>query len=201
MLKIAVLASGSGTNLQSIIDNIESGNLDAKIEVVLSDKSEAFALERARKHHIDAVSIGRKSFGSKEDYEQEVAAVLKSYHVDLVVLAGYMRIVGKTILAAFSGRVMNIHPALLPAFPGLNAQDQAFQYGVKVAGCTVHFVDEGMDTGPIILQAAVPVQSGDTVDTLRQRILEQEHRIYPQAIQLFAKGRLKVEGRKVIVRN
>lgn len=201
MLKIAVLASGSGTNLQSIIDHIESGNLDAEIEVVLSDKLEAFALERARKHHIDAISIGRKSFGSKEDYEEKILTILKSYHVDLVVLAGYMRIVGETILTAFAGQVMNIHPALLPAFPGLNAQEQAFQYGVKVAGCTVHFVDKGMDTGPIILQAAVPVLQEDTTDTLKQRILEQEHRIYPEAIQLFSEGRLKIEGRKVIVRD
>lgn len=197
MSNIAVLVSGRGSNLQAIIDSIESGYLQARISVVISDAGDAYALERARKHGIEAVFIDPKNFASKELYEEEVLRTLKKHGVELVLLAGYMRIVGKTLLLAFRNRIINIHPALLPAFPGLHAQKQAFDYGVKVAGCTVHFVDESLDCGPIILQRCVEVKEDDTPDTLSDRILEQEHKIYPEAVKLFVENRLRIEGRKV----
>jgi len=200
-LRIGVLASGRGSNLQSIINNVENGKIKGEIAVVISDNKDAFALERACRHNIAAVFIDPKGYASKREYEFEVVRILKEHRVGLVCLAGYMRLVGKTVLDAFPMRVMNIHPALLPAFPGLNAQKQAWEYGVRFSGCTVHFVDEGMDTGPIILQAVVPVLASDTPDTLAARILEQEHRIYPEAIRLFAEGRLEVEGRRVIIKD
>lgn len=199
-LNIAVLVSGRGSNLQSIIDNIENGYIpDAAIKVVVSDKGDAYALERAKDHGIDGLFIDPSAFDSKKGYEQEVLGRLEKYDTQLVLLAGYMRIMGKDIIEAYRNRIMNIHPALLPSFMGLHAQKQAFDYGVKVAGCTVHFVDEGMDTGPIILQRSVPVLEDDTEDTLAERILEQEHKIYPEAVKLFAEGRLKVDGRKVSI--
>jgi len=198
--RIGVLASGRGSNLQSIIDNVKDGKINCKVAAVISDNENAFALERARRHNIPAVFIDPKKFVSKQEYEAEIVRVLKEHNVNLVCLAGYMRLVGKKMLDAFPMRVMNIHPALLPAFPGLDAQKQAWEYGVRFSGCTVHFVDEGMDTGPIILQAVVPVFASDTPDTLAARILEQEHRIYPEAVQLFAEGRLKVEGRRVVIK-
>ena len=197
MSNIAVLVSGRGSNLQAIIDSIESGYLQARISVVISDVGDAYALERARKHDIEAVFIDPKSFRSKELYEEEVLKTLREHGAGLVLLAGYMRIVGKTLLSAFRNRILNIHPALLPAFPGLHAQKQAFDYGVKVAGCTVHFVDESLDCGPIILQRCVEVKEDDTPDTLADRILEQEHKIYPEAVRLFCENRLRIEGRKV----
>lgn len=197
MSNIAVLVSGRGSNLQAIIDSIESGYLRARISVVISDAGDAYALERARKHGIEAVFIDPKNFASKELYEEEVLRTLREHGTDLVLLAGYMRIVGKTLLSAFRNRILNIHPALLPAFPGLHAQKQAFDYGVKVAGCTVHFVDESLDCGPIILQGCVEVKEDDTPDTLSDRILEQEHKIYPEAVRLFVENRLRIEGRKV----
>lgn len=196
---IAVLVSGRGSNLQSIIDSVESGNIpDARVSVVISDVKDAFALERARKHGIDAVFVNPRDFVDKKAYEQEVLTVLGKYDIGLVLLAGYMRIVGREVIEAYRNRIINIHPALLPSFKGLHAQKQAFDYGVKVSGCTVHFVDEGMDTGPIILQRAVPVLEGDTADALAARILEQEHQIFPEAVKLFVEGKLKVEGRIVI---
>ncbi|MDI3539118.1 MAG: phosphoribosylglycinamide formyltransferase 1 [Methanolobus sp.] len=196
---IAVLVSGRGSNLQSIIDSIESGNIpDARVSVVISDVKNAFALERARTHGIDAVFIDPRAFVDKKAYEQELLSVLGQYDIGLILLAGYMRIVGREVIEAYRNRVINIHPALLPSFKGLHAQKQAFDYGVKVSGCTVHFVDEGMDTGPIILQRAVPVLEGDNADTLAARILEQEHQIFPEAVRLFVEGKLKVEGRIVI---
>ncbi len=197
MSNIAVLVSGRGSNLQAIIDSIENGYLKARITVVISDVGNAYALERARKHGIDAVFINPGNFASKELYEKEVLNVLKKHGADLVLLAGYMRILGKTLLEAFKGRMLNIHPALLPAFPGLHAQRQAFDHGVKVAGCTVHFVDETLDGGPIILQRCVEVKEDDTSETLADRILEQEHKIYPEAVKLFVENRLRIEGRKV----
>lgn len=198
-LRLGVLASGRGSNLQSIMDSAAAGKIHSEVAVVISDKKDAFALERARKAGIPAEFVDYKSFPSKQEYEGAIVGLLKRYDVGLVCLAGYMRIVGKVILEAFPNRVLNIHPALLPSFPGLHGQRQAWEYGVKFSGCTVHFVDEGMDTGPIIIQAVVPVLDDDTEDTLAARILEQEHKIYPEAIRLFAEGRLKINGRKVSV--
>ncbi|BAF60723.1 MAG: phosphoribosylglycinamide formyltransferase [Pelotomaculum sp.] len=199
-LRLGVMASGRGSNLQAIMDAAAAGRIDAEVAVVISDKEDAFALERARKAGIPAEFVDPGKFNSKEDYEKVLVDILNRYEVGLVCLAGYMRIVGRVMLEAFPNRIMNIHPALLPSFPGLHGQRQAWEYGVKISGCTVHFVDEGIDTGPIIIQAAVPVLEGDDVDTLAARILEQEHRIYPQAIQLFASGRLQINGRKVSIK-
>ncbi len=201
LLRVGVLASGRGSNLQAIIDACREGKIPAQVVVVLSDKEGAFALTRAAKEGIPAIHLNPQSFPGKEEYERAVSAVLKDHRVELVCLAGYMRLVGKTILDAFPNRVINIHPALLPAFPGLHGQRQALEYGVRFSGCTVHFVDEGCDTGPIILQAVVPVLDTDTEETLAARILEQEHRLYPEAIKLFAEGRLKIEGRRVLIKN
>ena len=197
MIRIAVLVSGRGSNLQAIIDSIENKYLHAQISVVISDIGDAYALERARTHGIKAVHIDPKRFESKESYETEILRVLDSHNVQLMLLAGYMKILGKTLLTAYKNRILNIHPALLPAFPGLHAQEQAFKHGVKVAGCTVHFVDEELDGGPIILQKCVEVKEDDTAQTLAERILEQEHKIYPEAIKLFVENKLRIEGRKV----
>ena len=197
MTNIAVLASGRGSNLQAIIDSTGNGYLKAKITVVISDIGDAYALERARRHGIEAVFIDPKKSPSRELYEKEVLGVLKKHDVELVLLAGYMRVVGNTLLKAYKTRMLNIHPALLPAFPGLHAQKQAFDHGVKVAGCTVHFVDDTLDNGPIILQRCVEVAEDDTAETLADRILEQEHKIYPEAVKLFVENRLQIEGRKV----
>ncbi|HJH31922.1 MAG TPA: phosphoribosylglycinamide formyltransferase [Methanosarcinaceae archaeon] len=197
---IAVLVSGRGSNLQAIIDNIESGNIEsATIRVIISDVTGAYALERAKKHGIDAVFIDPAGFENKSGYDLKLLNILASYDTGLIVLAGYMRIIGKDIISTYKNRILNIHPTLLPSFKGLHSHKQTLDYGVKVSGCTVHFVDEGMDTGPIILQSCVPVLENDTEDSLSERILEQEHRIYPQAIKLFIEGKLKVEGRIVRV--
>lgn len=196
-LRLGVMASGRGSNLQSIMDAAAAGKIKAEVAVVFSDNKDAFALERARKAGIPALHLNPRDFGSKDEYEKAVLKLLNEHGVQLVCLAGYMRIVGRVILDAFPNMVINIHPALLPAFPGLHGQQQAWNYGVKFSGCTVHFVDEGMDTGPIIIQAVVPVYDDDTADTLADRILEQEHKIYPEAIGLIAEGRLKLNGRKV----
>ena len=196
-LTIGVLASGSGTNLQAIIDATEAGHIDATVRVVISDVPKARALGRAREHKIPAVAVRRTDFASKSEFEAKIVESLSEHSVRLVCLAGYMRIVGKTLLSAFPNRIINIHPTLLPSFPGLEGQRQAFDYGAKVAGCTVHFVDELTDHGPIIKQAAVEVHEDDTAETLQKRILAEEHRIYPESIQLYAKGRLTVEGRRV----
>jgi phosphoribosylglycinamide formyltransferase 1 len=199
-LGVGVLASGRGSNFQSIIDSVESGCLEAEIKVLIADNHDAFALERARKHGIEPLVMVPKEFGSRDDYFGKLAQELQLRDVNLVVLAGFMRIAGKPLLDAFPNRVMNIHPALLPSFPGLHGQQQASDYGVKISGCTVHFVDEGMDTGPIIIQAAVPVRYEDTEESLSERILKLEHKIYPEAIRMFAEGRLEVVGRKVRIR-
>ena len=199
---IGVLVSGSGSNLQSIIDHVESGYLkDVKLSVVISDKRDAYALERAKIHGIDAVFIDPQSHGSKMEFEKKIIETLQLYNVDLVLLAGYMRILGSEVIQTYRDRIMNIHPALLPSFKGLHGPRQALEYGVKVAGCTVHFVDEGMDSGPIIIQSSVPVKDDDTENTLASRILEQEHRIFPEAIKLFTEGKLKVDGRIVLRRD
>lgn len=196
---IGVLISGTGTNLQAIIDAIESGKLDAKIEVVLSNKADAYGLVRARNHHIPTEVLNHKNFSSRETYDEAVVALLRERRVELVVLAGFMRLLSAVFVKAYSNRIMNIHPALLPAFPGLNVQQKALEHGARFSGCTVHFVNEECDEGPIIIQAVVPVLPDDTRETLAVRILEQEHRIYPRAIQLFAEGRLKIIGRRVMV--
>jgi len=197
MLKLGVLASGRGSNFQAIIDAIESGALKASVELLVVDNPVAHAAERAKKHGIDHLYINPKDFASKDDFFVKISEELKARGVELVVLAGFMRIVRKPLLDAFPMRVMNIHPAILPSFPGLHGQAQAVDYGVKVSGCTVHFVDEGMDTGPVIMQAVVPVLDGDDEDSLSTRILAFEHKIFPEAIRLFSEGRLKVEGRVV----
>ncbi len=197
-VKIAVLVSGNGSNLQAIIDSIEKGHIkNAAINVVISNKANAYALERAKNHGINTVFLDPGEYG-KDEYDRAILKILNQYNTDLLLLAGYFRILGNEIIELYRNRVMNIHPSLLPAFKGLHAQKQAFEYGVKVAGCTVHFVDEGLDSGPIILQRCVPVLPEDTEETLTARILEQEHIIYPEAVRLFTEGKLKIEGRNVV---
>ncbi len=198
-LPIGVLLSGSGTNLQAIIDAIERKELSATITVVISNRADAYGLERARQHGLPAVVISHKDFSSREAFEAELVNMLNTYGVTLVVLAGFMRLLSPFFIRAFPQRIMNIHPALLPAFPGTHAQRQALERGVRIAGATVHFVDEEMDHGPIIVQAAVPVYPDDTEDTLSARILVQEHRIYAHAIQLYAKGCLTIRGHSVVI--
>jgi len=200
MINIGVLVSGSGTNLLAIIEAVNTGKIDGMIRVVISDKTDAFALRRARFYNIKTNSINPEGFDSREEYDKEIVSILKEKEVDLVVLAGYMRILSPYFINAFKDKIMNIHPALLPSFPGLHVQKKAIDYGVKVSGCTVHFVDEGMDSGPIIMQKAVKVKENDTEETLAKRILKQEHKIYPRAIQLFAEERLEIIGRKVLIK-
>lgn len=199
-VKLGVLVSGSGSNLQSIIDNIEKGLLDAVITVVVSNNPDAYALERAKKHNIASVVIKHHDYGSREDFDIEMINVLQSYSVELVVMAGFMRVLSPLFLNAFPMKIMNIHPALLPSFSGIHAQKRAAEYGVKFSGCTVHFADEGVDTGPIIIQAIVPAYHDDTEETLAARILKEEHKIYPQAIQFYAEGKIEVTGRKVHIK-
>ena len=199
-LRLGVLASGRGSNLQAIIDAIEAKTLDATIALVLSNNNDAMALERAKRHRIKGIFLDPKFVAEKPDprraYDEKILEVLNEHDVQLVLLAGYMKIVTAVLIDAYQWRMMNIHPSLLPSFPGLHAQRQALDAGVKVSGCTVHFVTEGIDEGPIIVQAAVPVNENDSVDSLSARILEQEHQLYPRAIQLFIEGMLVVEGRK-----
>jgi phosphoribosylglycinamide formyltransferase-1 len=196
---IGVLISGSGTNLQSIIDAVEAKKLDAKIQLVLSNKADAYGLVRAQNHGIPIEVLEHKGFPSREAYDQTVVDLLRGRGVELVVLAGFMRLLSPVFVKAYSNRIMNIHPALLPAFPGLHVQKKAVEHGVRFSGCTVHFVNEECDEGPIIIQAVVPVFADDTEEILAARILAQEHRIYPRAIQLYAEGRLHIVGRKVLV--
>ncbi|UVT14425.1 MAG: phosphoribosylglycinamide formyltransferase [Nitrospira sp.] len=202
-LRIAVLASGRGSNLQAIIDAIEAGRTQAKIVAVISNKKDAVALERARKHDLKDLFVDPKPFAgrpdSREAYDLALLDVLRQHDVELVLLAGYMKIVTAVLVDAYANRMMNIHPSLLPSFPGLDVQKKAIDWGCKLAGCTVHFVTEGVDEGPIIIQAAVPILDHDTPETLAARILVQEHKIYPRAVQLFAEGRLRVDGRRVFI--
>jgi phosphoribosylglycinamide formyltransferase-1 len=199
-VKLGVLVSGRGSNLQAIIDNIEKGLLPAEIVIVISDQPDAYSLERARKHNIPAIHISAKEYrGKRDEYDALLVTELQKNNVELVCLAGFMRIITPTLIKAFPNKMLNIHPALLPAFPGLHVQKAALDHGVKFSGCTVHFVDEGMDTGPIIIQAVVPILDNDTVDSLSERILKQEHKIYSRAINLYAEGRLKIDGRRVRV--
>ena len=199
-IRIGVLASGRGSNFQAIVDAVESGLIkNAEVVVLISDVKDAFALERAVKHRIEPLFINPKDFKSREDFDLRLVEELKKRKIDLILLAGYMRIITPAFVQVFKNRIMNIHPALLPSFPGLHAQKQALDYGVKVSGCTVHFVDEDVDHGPIIIQRAVEVREDDTEETLAKRILEQEHKIYPLAVKLFVEGKLSVVGRKVRV--
>jgi len=200
MVNIGMLVSGSGTNLQSIIDAIEAGRCDASIKIVVSNRPDAFALERAKKHGIATAVIRVKDFPEREAFDAEVLRILRENGVELIVLAGFMRIISRVLLDAYHMKIMNIHPSLLPSFPGLDVQKAALDYGVKFSGCTVHFVDGGLDSGPIIIQAVVPVKDEDTAESLSKRILIEEHRIYPQAIQLFSEGRLEIRGRRVFIR-
>ena len=202
-LRVAVLASGRGSNLQAVIDAIEAGQVHAQIVAVISNKKDAVALERARKHGLKDLFVDPKPFAgrpdSREAYDRSLLEVLQQHNVELVLLAGYMKIVTAVLVNAYANRMMNIHPSLLPSFPGLDVQKKAIDWGCKLAGCTVHFVTEGVDEGPIIIQAAVPILDGDTAETLAVRILVQEHKIYPRAVQLFAEGRLRVDGRRVLI--
>jgi len=197
--QVAVLLSGRGSNFEAIYQTSLKNEANFEIAVVISDKKKARGLERAREFNLNAYFVSAKKLKPKEVYERKIIEILKEHKVDLVCLAGYMRIVGETLLSAYNGRIMNIHPALLPSFPGLHAHQQALEHGVKVSGCTVHFVDAGVDTGPIIMQKAVEVKENDTEETLSQRILKEEHKIYSQAITLFFENRLKINGRHVII--
>jgi len=197
MKKIAVLVSGSGSNLQSIIDSAESGYIDIQVSVVVSNKENAYGLVRAQNHGIPTQVIKHSDYPTREDFENRLIGVLDGYAIDLVVLAGFMRVLTPLFVNHYHRRIMNIHPALLPSFPGTHGQKQALDYGVRFSGCTTHFVDEGTDTGPIIIQAVVPVLPGDTEESLGARILKEEHRIYPESLKLWSEGRLVIEGRKV----
>ncbi|HEX8435415.1 phosphoribosylglycinamide formyltransferase [Archangium sp.] len=196
--KLGVLVSGSGSNLQALLDACAQPGFPAEVAVVVSNVPTAFALERARKAGVPAVVLEHKAFGSRADFEKALVDTLVSAGVEWVCLAGFMRLLGADFLGRFAGKVLNIHPALLPAFPGLHAQRQALERGVKVAGCTVHFVDPGMDTGPIIAQAVVPVLPGDDEAALSARILKEEHRLYPLVVKLVATGAVQLEGGRVV---
>ncbi len=202
MLKLAIFGSGSGTNCQAIIDAVEAGTLDAEIKCVLSDVEDAFILERARKHNIPAIRFDCAPFKTKLDGEgeQKVLQILKEHDINFIALAGFMRIVKDGLLNAYAGRIVNIHPSLLPSFPGLDSGKQAFDYGVKFTGCTVHFVDAGVDTGAIINQKCVAIEDGDTLDSLMTKIHEQEHIAYSEALQWIAEGRIHFEGRRTALK-
>lgn len=198
-IRVGVLVSGNGSNLQSIIDHAEAGRIPATVACVISNKAGAYALERARNHSIPNTVLDHRDFPDRESYDAAMAGILRENGVELVALAGFNRIVSKVMLDAFPLAILNIHPALLPAFPGNHAQRQAVEHGVKIAGCTVHFVDAGTDSGPIIAQAAVPVFTSDNEETLSRRILQEEHKIYPEVIRLYAEGRIRVAGRQVLI--
>jgi phosphoribosylglycinamide formyltransferase 1 len=200
-LRVGVLVSGRGSNLQALLDASASPDYPAEVVVVISDRERAAALDRARAAGIEALYVNPKDFADREAFDLALVRELSARRVGLVCCAGFMRILSPAFTRAFAGRAMNIHPSLLPSFPGLHAQRQALDQGVKVAGATVHFLDDGVvDTGPIILQSTVPVQADDTEDTLAERILAEEHRLYPEAVRLFAEGRLAIDGRRVTVR-
>lgn len=198
-LNLGVLVSGSGSNLQAIIDATEKGFLKSKISIVISNVPDVYALERAKKHNIISTVINHKDFKNREDFDKKIVETLKKHSVDLVIMAGFLRVITPVLLDAFPMKILNIHPALLPSFPGLHVQKQALDYGCKFAGCTVHFADKGVDTGPIIIQGVVPILDTDTEESLSKRILSVEHKIYPQAIKLYEEGRIKIVGRRVII--
>ena len=196
-INLAVLVSGNGSNLQAIIDQIEAGKINARIVCVISNNPDAFAITRATRHHIPVIVHENRGFANRREYDAALVKILQSHEVKLIILAGFMRILSDVMVSAFPNAIINIHPALLPAFPGLHAQQQAIDYGVRFSGCTVHFVDCGTDTGPIILQSIVPVEQDDTEETLSARIQKEEHRTFPEAVKLFSEGKIKVEGRHV----
>ena len=198
MKNIAVLISGNGTNLQAIIDEVKTGNINGKIIAVISNKADAFGLERAKKAGIPAYFIDHKGI-TREEHEQKIIEILEKNNVDVVVLAGYMRVLTSLFVNKYKYRLINIHPALLPAFPGTDGYGDTFNYGCKVGGCTVHFVDEGVDTGPIIIQKTNEIKEDDTLESFKQRGLKIEHQALPEAVKLFCEDKLKIEGRKVII--
>lgn len=197
---IGVLVSGRGSNLQALIDNVTTGQLPVQIGLVISDNPDAYALKRAQDAGIAVCVIERRHFSSKQDFEQAINEKLTEYKVELIVLAGFMRLLGSNFIRQWNYKIMNIHPSLLPSFPGLEPQKQAIDYGVKVSGCTVHFVDEGMDTGSIIMQQTVAINDEDTVDTLAEKILQKEHEIYPKVIALWAQDKIIIENKKVTIK-
>jgi len=197
IFKLAVLVSGRGSNLQAIIDSIDREELDAHLSIVISNTKDAMALKRAEKHGIKTIFIDPSTYLNSKEYDKALVLKLKEFSIDLICLAGYMRILGEEVIQTFKEKIINMHPSLLPAFPGLNAQKQAIKYGVKFSGCTVHFVDSGVDNGPIILQTAVPVYDNDDEKSLSKRILEQEHYLYPKAIKMIKENRIKINGRTV----
>lgn len=194
---LGVLVSGNGSNLQSIVDRIEAGEINARVACVISNNPDAYALTRAAKHNIPVIVHENSRFSSRREYDAELVKILNGHAVELVILAGFMRILSDVMVSAFPNAILNIHPALLPAFPGLHAQKQALDYGVRFTGCTVHIVDCGTDTGPIVIQAVVPVEQDDTEESLSKRIQKEEHRIFPEAVRFFSEGRIVVEGRHV----
>jgi len=194
LLKLAVLISGSGSNLQSIIDNIEKGTLKAAIKIVISNNPQAFGITRAQKHDLPVAVIKHEDFKTRDNFDTELIRILNTHEVDLIVLAGFMRILTPDFLKAFPHKIINIHPALLPSFPGMHGQKKAFEYGVKFSGCTVHFVDEGIDSGPIIIQSVVPVLEDDTEESLAGRILKEEHRIIRRQFNFLPQAELKSPG-------
>jgi phosphoribosylglycinamide formyltransferase-1 len=200
MKRIAVFASGFGSNLQALIDFSKNDDLNGEIVLVFSNKSSAYALQRAKNHGIKSVFLDPAQFKTRMQYDKQIISILEEEKIDLVVLAGYMLLIGQNIVEKFKNRIINIHPALLPAFKGTHGIKDAFDYGIKVSGVTVHFVDEGLDSGPIIIQQAVEIGEDDSVETLEEKIHAVEHKIYPLAVKYFCTGRLKIEGRKVIIR-
>ncbi|MDL2261332.1 phosphoribosylglycinamide formyltransferase [Methanimicrococcus sp. OttesenSCG-928-J09] len=200
-VKISVLVSGRGTNLQSVIDAIENGEIkNAEIACVISDKENAFALSRAKTHNIEGIFINPADFSSRQEYDDKVLEILKEKETDLVLLAGYLRIISDSLITAYKNKIINIHPSLLPSFKGLNAQKQAIEYGVKFTGCTVHFVEPDLDAGPIIMQKIIPVLDTDDAETLAERLLVEENKAYREVVKLFVDGKLEVNGRKVTIK-
>ncbi len=197
--RILILASGRGSNMESILKAIDQGQIAGEAVGVISSNPDAPAIEKCCQHNIPYSVVDRKSFSTKADFQKALLVTVQGFRPDLICLAGFMHILGSEFIGKYRNRIINIHPSLLPSFPGLNAQEQALQYGVRFSGCTVHFVDEGMDTGPIILQAVVPVHSDDDAQSLAARILVEEHRIYPEAVRLFCLDQLKIIGRRVII--
>ena len=197
IFKLAVLVSGRGSNLQAIIDSIDREELDAHLSIVISNTKDAMALKRAEKHGIKTIFIDPSTYLNSKEYDKALVLKLKEFSIDLICLAGYMRILGEEVIQTFEKKIINIHPSLLPAFPGLDAQKQAINHGVKFSGCTVHFVDSGVDSGPIILQTVVPVYDNDDEKSLSKRILEQEHYLYPKAIKMIQEKKIRLNGRTV----
>jgi phosphoribosylglycinamide formyltransferase 1 len=196
---VSFLASGRGSNFKAVAEKIINGYIPAKLGILLCDKEDAKALEIARNYGMKAFFIGPAGYASRKDHEEAIIKLLRSYKSELIVAAGYMRLLTPCFIKAYKNRIINIHPALLPSFPGIHSQEQALNYGVKITGCTTHFVDEGTDTGPIILQKAVQVLDSDTVDTLSQRILKEEHKILPESVKLFCENKIKIKGKRVII--